>query len=73
MRTVERRATRRSDGISVMLNRRASEARKLAKALRSGRLRGAQARKAEKQMETLALDAQLLWRIRQRMTEIVKG
>lgn len=74
MKTIEhRRATERGDGISLMLSRRASEAKTLAKALRSGKLRGAQARKAERTMETLALDADLLWRIRQKMVEIARG
>lgn len=74
MRTMEhRRATGRGDGISILLSRRASEAKTLAKALRAGKLRGAQARRAEKKMEMLALDADLLWRIRQKMVEITRG
>lgn len=74
MKTIERRrATGRGDGISVMLSRRASEAKTLAKTLRSGKLRGAQARKIEKKIEMLALDADLLWRIRQKMVEISRG
>lgn len=74
MKTLERqRTTRRGDGISILLNRRASEAKTLAKALRSGKLRGARARKAEEKMELLALDADLLWRIRQKMVEITRG
>lgn len=65
-----RRMARKGDGISAMLDRRASEARGIADALRSGRLKGITAEKAEKRMETITLDAHLLWRIRQRMVEI---
>lgn len=73
MKTFEyRRATGRGDGISIMLRRRAHEANRLAKALRSGRLRGAQARNAEQKIEMLSLDADLLWRIRKKMVEITR-
>jgi hypothetical protein len=42
----------------------------LARALRSGKLRGRAARKAEKTMEAITLDAELLWRVREKMVEI---
>lgn len=60
----------RGDAISLRFRRRTMEAKTISKALRSGRLHGSAAKKAEKRMEAIALDARLLWKIREKMVEI---
>lgn len=58
------------DSISERFRRNRREAETLARSIFSGKLTKARTLKAEKRIEAISLESNLLWRVRKRMMEI---